>query len=139
MPAGSRCNLVNAEHRDITCSLQAEKSLIPTQSQSTPPSTSNASSLPDTQPKPKRPTAELMEELRKAQASGKSMVLPVDADGSNIEDIMKEIAGNVLQEAIPDLMQHMGVMAAERNPIMQASSGVVSTYSTCLQLVSCLQ
>ena len=66
-----------------------------------------------------------MEQLRKAQASGggKAMVLPVDANGNNIEDIMKEIAGNVLQEAMPDLMQQMG--ASERNPIMQASSGTL--------------
>ena len=109
---------------DITCFLQAEKSLTPTQSQSPPPPAPQVSSLPDPQPKPKRPTAELMDELRKAQANGssKSMVLPVDANGNNIEDIMKEIAGNVLQEAMPDLMQQMG--ASERNPIMQASSGV---------------
>ena len=65
-----------------------------------------------------------MDDLRKAQASsGKSMVLPVDGNGNNIEEIMKEIAGKVLQEAMPDLMQQMG--ATERNPIMQGSSGIV--------------
>ena len=118
---------------DTTCSLQAEKSLTPTQSQSTPPPTPQVSSLPDTQPKPKRPTAELMDELRRAQAnsSGKSMVLPLDANGNNIEDIMKEIAGNVLQEAMPDLMHQMG--ASERNPIMQASSGTL--LSLCSRII----
>ena len=110
---------------DTMCVLQAETSLTPTKSQSTSPPPPQVSNLPDNQPKPKRPTAELMDELRKAQAngSGKSMVLPVDANGNNIEDIMKEIAGNVLQEAMPDLMQQMG--ASERNPIMQASSGIL--------------
>ena len=95
--------------------LQAEKSLTPTQSQATPPTT------PQTQPKPKRPTAEVMEELRKAQVNGKSEV-PVDANGNNVQDIMKELIGNVVQEAMPQLMQQMGT--AETNPIMQVSPGM---------------
>lgn len=83
-----------------------------------------------------------MEELRKAQASGSgtvsgnSMILPVDANGSNIEDIMKEIAGNVLQEAMPDLMHQMG--ASERNPIMQASAGeynFLTSVQLCLEML----
>ena len=108
--------------------LQAEKSLTPTQSQATPLPT------PQTQPKPKRPTTEVMEELRKAQGNGKSMEVPVDANGNNIQDIMKELIGNVVQEAMPQLMQHMGT--ADTNPIMQLSPGVcASTACTSLEVV----
>ena len=108
-------------HADI---VQAEKSLTPMQPQATTPPTPKTPTTSDSQPqpRPKRPTAELMEELRKAQANGKSVDLPVNANGKNIEEIMKELAGNVLQEAMPDLMQQMG--AADRNPIMQVPTGM---------------
>jgi len=64
----------------------------------------------------------LVEALQKAYANGQlEGAVPVDADGNSVQDIVKQLAGSVLNEAMPELLQHMG--AADRNPIMQATSG----------------
>lgn len=67
-----------------------------------------------------RTQAELVDALRKAHANGQlEGVAPVDADGNSVQEYMQQLAGNVLQQAMPELMQQMG----DRNPIMQAASG----------------
>ena len=68
-----------------------------------------------------RTQAELVDALRKAHANGQlEGVAPVDADGNSVQEYMQQLAGNVLQQAMPELMQQMG----DRNPIMQAASGL---------------
>ncbi len=62
-----------------------------------------------------------MDALRKAHANGQlEGVVPVDADGNTVQEYMHQLAGSVLNQAMPELMQQMG----DRNPIMQAASGL---------------
>ena len=62
-----------------------------------------------------------MDALRKAHANGQlEGVMPIDADGNTVQEYMQQLAGSVLNQAMPELMQQMG----DRNPIMQAASGL---------------
>lgn len=62
-----------------------------------------------------------MDALRKAHANGQlEGVVPIDADGNTVQEYMQQLAGSVLNQAMPELMQQMG----DRNPIMQAASGL---------------
>ncbi len=54
-------------------------------------------------------------------------VVPVDADGNTVQEYMHQLAGSVLNQAMPELMQQMG--AADRNPIMQAASGLFQVFA----------
>ena len=66
-----------------------------------------------------------MDALRKAHANGQlEGVVPLDADGNTIQEYMNQLAGSVLNQALPDLMHQIG--ATDRNPIMQAASGIAS-------------
>ncbi len=78
-----------------------------------------------------------MDALRKAHANGQlEGVVPVDADGNTVHEYMQQLAGSVLNQAMPELMQQMG----DRNPIMQAASGLfqncASFHQFCFYLAS---
>lgn len=104
------------KHADLMKKLdEAEKSLT-SKSQSTdntkPDSASKAQALTQEQ---------LIEALRSAQAKQQSGELPVNENGDTIQDIVQELAGKALKQALPEILEHIG--AADRNPIMQATSG----------------
>lgn len=105
-----------AKHADLMKKLnEAEKALSVR-----PEPTANPS--PKAEIKSTKTQAELVDALRKAHANGQlEGVVPVDADGNTVQEYMHQLAGSVLSQAMPELMQHMG--AADRNPIMQATSG----------------
>ena len=95
--------------------LQAEKSL-------TSKSQSAGNTKPDSASKAQALTQEqLIEALRSAQAKQQSGELPVNENGDTIQDIVQELAGKALKQALPEILEHIG--AADRNPIMQATSG----------------
>ncbi|DBA90259.1 TPA: hypothetical protein ACH3X1_003551 [Trebouxia sp. C0004] len=103
-----------AKHADLMKKLnEAEKALA-----IKPESTVNPT--PKAEIKSTKTQAELVDALRKAHANGQlDGVVPSDADGSTVQEYMHQLAGSVLNQAMPELMQQMG----DRNPIMQAASG----------------
>ncbi|KAL0042671.1 hypothetical protein WJX79_007465 [Trebouxia sp. C0005] len=103
-----------AKHADLMKKLnEAEKALTVK-----PEPTANPT--PKAEMKSTKTQAELVDALRKAHANGQlEGVVPVDADGNTVQEYMQQLAGSVLNQAMPELMQQMG----DRNPIMQAASG----------------
>ncbi|DBB05907.1 TPA: hypothetical protein ACH3X3_009907 [Trebouxia sp. C0006] len=103
-----------AKHADLMKKLnEAEKALTVK-----PEPTANPT--PKAEVKSTKTQAELMDALRKAHANGQlEGVVPIDADGNTVQEYMQQLAGSVLNQAMPELMQQMG----DRNPIMQAASG----------------
>ncbi len=84
-----------------------------------------AKSTPKADNKSTKTQAELVDALRKAHANGQlEGVVPVDADGNTVQEYMQQLAGSVLNQAMPELMQQMG----DRNPIMQAASGMFQNF-----------
>jgi len=111
-----------------TAIAQAEKALAVK-----PQPSANPTSKAET--KSTQPQAELVDALRRAHANGQlGGVVPVDADGNTVQEYMHQLAGSVLNQAMPELMQQMG--AADRNPIMQAASGLFPVF--CLIFISFL-
>ena len=84
-----------------------------------------ANPTPKAEVKSTKTQAELMDALRKAHANGQlEGVVPIDADGNTVQEYMQQLAGSVLNQAMPELMQQMG----DRNPIMQAASGLFQNF-----------